>query len=92
MEAKDVELEHRIRDIIAVVADDMDAVTFDVEDRVAYIEGVVASDRERRLISDLVRRLDGIAGVVTCLFVEHILERASDCRPSPLHPHSTLIR
>ena len=73
-EDKDVQIARRVRDIVAVVATDMDAVHFDVEDGVAYIEGVVGSDVERRAISNAISHVDGLNEVVTCLATEHVLE------------------
>lgn len=73
MERHDEELQRRVRDVIAVVTEDLDAVTFEVEDGVAYIEGVVPSDRERRQISRAVSRIDGLSQVFMCLSTERIL-------------------
>ncbi len=88
MEERDVELERRVRDIIAVVLEDIDSVTCEVEDGVAYIEGVVPSDERRRTISKIVGHLDGLASVVTCLATERVLpsadrEHAADLLFSP---------
>ncbi len=95
MERQDVELQRRVRDVIAVVTEDLDAVRFEVEDGVAYIEGVVPSERERRQISQAVSRIEGLAQVFTCLSTERILptpaERtATHYAPTPMlmHYHS----
>ncbi len=86
MAEHDVELARRVRDIVAVVADDIDNVTFEVEDGVAYIEGVVSTDGERRAISHAVAELDGLDRVVTCLATEHVLTAASDVGGGVLYP------
>lgn len=70
---RDRELAWRVRDIIAVIADDIDAVTYEVEDGVVYIEGVVSDDRERWAICRAVRRLAGMSHVVICLSTERVL-------------------
>ena len=95
MEGRDHELERRVRDVIAVVTEDIDAVTCEVEDGVAYIEGVVPSERERRLISKTVSRIDGLTQVFTCLSTERIIpspvpHEATDSLPPPvlMHYHS----
>ena len=72
-EHDDSALEQRIRDIIAVVAEDIDAITVEVEDGVAYIEGVVPSQEHRQAIAGAARRLKGLRGVITCLAVERVL-------------------
>lgn len=76
MDDRDKTLEQRIRDIIAVATSDIDAVLVEVEDGVAYVEGVVSGERERNAIMTNLRRVPGICGLVTCLSVEHV-------RPSP---------
>ncbi len=86
MAEHDVELARRVRDIVAVVADDMDNVTFDVEDGVVYIEGVVPNDEQRRAISSAVSHLDGLDRVVTCLATEHVLPAPTDVDKSTLYP------
>ena len=66
-------LEQRIRSIIAVVAEDIDAITVEVEDGVAYIEGVVPSPEQRQAIAEAAHWLRGLRGVITCLAVERVL-------------------
>ncbi len=93
MEETDRRLAQRIRDVIAVATDDIDAIAVAVEDGVAYIEGVVASEQERRAIASAVRRIDGLNRVITCLSTEHILPRSStESRqqriPPPVMTHS----
>ena len=95
MERRDHELERRVRDVVAVVTDDIDAVTCEVENGVAYIEGVVPSERERRQIARAVSRIDGLTQVFTCLSTERILQTPSlsaamDLLPTPvlMHYHS----
>lgn len=94
MERLDRELERKVRDVIAVVTDDIDAVTCEVEDGIAYIEGVVPSERERRLISKTVSRLNGVTQVFTCLSTERIMQSPSQyaqadlLQPVLMHYHS----
>ncbi len=95
MEERDQELKRKVRDIIAVVIPDIDAVMCDVENGVAYIEGVVPTERERRQISMAVRRIDGLAHVVTCLSTERIMKPATEhencelyATPVIMHYHS----
>lgn len=73
MSNKDEELARRVRGIVAVVSPDIDAVMCEVEDGVAYIEGVVPDDQARRTISRLARQLDGLTHVVTCLATEQVV-------------------
>ena len=86
MAEHDVELARRVRDIVAVVADDLDDVTFDVEDGVVYIEGVVPTEEQRRAITNAVSHLDGLDRVVTCLATEHVLPAPTDVSPNTLYP------
>lgn len=83
---QDVDLARRVRDILAVATDDIDAVTSEVEDGVVYIEGVVPSEQHRRAISDAVRELDGVSRVITCLATEHIMPNAAEKESAPLYP------
>jgi|GEM_PF-2168032 len=89
----DIELARRVRDILAVATDDLDAVTSEVEDGVVYIEGVVPSDDHRRAISNAVSHLDGVSQVITCLATEHVLPSISDQEdrgflyPTPVYMH-----
>ncbi|MDQ6694285.1 MAG: BON domain-containing protein [Chloroflexota bacterium] len=93
---RDVELERRVRGIIAVVLEDIDAVICEVEDGVAYIEGVVPSEDSRRTINKIVGGLDGLTHVVTCLTTETVIpsltkEREGDTllsAPVLMHYHS----
>jgi predicted neutral ceramidase superfamily lipid hydrolase len=73
MEEVDRRLESKVRDIVAVATDDIDAVTVAVEDRVAYIEGVVGDEGKRRAIANTVRNVRGLRRVITCLVTEHVL-------------------
>jgi hypothetical protein len=68
----DETLTRRIRDIVAVATEDIDGVRVEVEDGVAYLEGVVSSAREANAISRAVRRLPGLYHVVTCLSTEKV--------------------
>ncbi len=74
MERHDEELQRRVRDVIAVVTEDLDAVRFEVEDGVAYIEVEEPSERQRRLISQTLSSIDGLSQVFTCLSTEKIME------------------
>lgn len=76
MEGRDPELARKVRDIIAVLLEDIDAVIWEVEDGVAYIEGVVPAERDRYRISRAVQRVEGIRQVITCLCTERILKPA----------------
>jgi hypothetical protein len=80
MNDADRALASRIRDIVAVVTDDVDAVAVAVEDGVAYIEGVVPTERQRRVIVRSVRGLDGLKRVVTCLATERVRPAAGQTR------------
>jgi len=64
----------------------MDNVTFDVEDGLVYIEGVVSSEEQRRAISSAVSHLDGLAHMVTCLATEHVLPAPTEVDKSTLYP------
>ncbi len=86
MADRDLELARRVRDIVAVVTDDLDDVSFDVEDGVVYIEGVVPTDEKRRAISRAVSHLDGLDRVVTCLATEHVLPGGVDVGVNALYP------
>jgi osmotically-inducible protein OsmY len=78
MEDTDIQLEQSIRDIIAVAADDLDSVTFDVEDGVAYLEGVVPDEQRREALLKAVNRLPGVDRVIPCLATEHVLPMLTD--------------
>ncbi|HEY0071561.1 MAG TPA: BON domain-containing protein [Chloroflexia bacterium] len=91
MERLDHELERRVRDVVAVVTDDIDAVTCEVEDGVAYIEGVVPSERERRQITKAVNRIDGLTQVFTCLSTERILKTPAQYAPAGMLPTPVLM-
>lgn len=91
MERHDEELQRRVRDVIAVVTEDLDAVTFEVEDGVAYIEGVVPSERERRQISQAVSRIEGLSQVFTCLSTERILPAPTQHATPPSLPTPVLM-
>ena len=94
MDDSNKELAQRVRDIIAVVTDDIDGVMFEVEDGVAYIEGVVPSDQERKAISSAVRQLDGLTHVITCLATEKVIPPPENSSVAPyptpvlMHHHS----
>lgn len=75
MDDVDRELARRILDIIAVASEDIDAITVAVEDRIAYIEGAVPTEGQRRAIVGAAHNLKGLRQVVTCLATEHVLPR-----------------
>lgn len=86
MEQQDIELARRVRDILAVASDDIDAITSEVEDGIVYIEGVVPTDDKRRAINTAVSRLDGVNDVITCLATEHVLPLTEEQDNSILYP------
>ncbi|MEA2574091.1 MAG: hypothetical protein QOH93_1389 [Chloroflexia bacterium] len=95
MEQGDQELQRRVRDVIAVVTEDLDAVRFEVEDGIAYIEGVVPSEREQLQISRALSRIEGLSQVFTCLSTERIMQAPAshttvEVLPTPvlMHYHS----
>src|SRR5687768_577021 len=75
---EDEALTRRIRDIVAVVTNDIDGVRIEVEEGVAYLEGVVSSTAEARAISRAVGKLRGLTHVVACLSTEKVLATASE--------------
>lgn len=83
---QDVEIARRVRDILAVATDDIDAVTSEVEDGVVYIEGVVPSEQHRKAISGAVRELEGVSQVITCLATEHIIPNTAERESPQLYP------
>ena len=91
MEVRDQELQRRVRDIIAVVSEDIDAVTCEVEQGVAYIEGVVPSDEERRMISQAVRQVDGLTHVITCLATERVIAMSNEAPETVLYPTPVMM-
>lgn len=89
---EDETLTRRIRDIVAVATTDIDGVRVEVEDGVAYIEGVVSSADEARIITRAVGGLRGLTRVVTCLSTEKVLaaaneEAAENILPPPVLMH-----
>lgn len=92
MYVKDRVLEQRIRDIVAVVTPDIDAVLVEVEDGVAYVEGVMPSEGKRRAMLNTIGRITGLRKLVSCVVTEHIFTgmRHGDVReqsPPPLVLH-----
>jgi hypothetical protein len=77
MEDNDVKLARQVANVVAVVVEDLDAVSVEVEDGVVYLEGVVPEDEQRRSISGAVRGIQGVDQVISCLAVEHVLPRRS---------------
>lgn len=92
MEERDQQLKRRIRDIIAVVTPDIDAVMFDVEDGIAYIEGVVSTQEQRTQISNALRQLDGLTHAVICLSTEHIMRVCTARQNRELNATPALVR
>ncbi len=81
MNEHDSRLAQRVRDVIAVATEDIDAMKVAVEDSVAYIEGTVESGQQRRTIEDTVLQIHGIDRVITCLSEEHVLPLAHSLDP-----------
>lgn len=86
MSDNDMELARRVRDIVAVMSDDLDAVSYDVEDGVVYIEGVVPTEEQRDNIAHAVSRVEGVEQLVTCLSTEHVLPTRPAPQPDTLVP------
>jgi osmotically-inducible protein OsmY len=82
MKNNDAKLARQVAAVVAVVVEDLDAVSVEVEDGVVYIEGVVPEEEQRRSISGAVRGIEGVDQLISCLAVEHVLPR----RPSGLSP------
>jgi hypothetical protein len=88
----DEELTRRVASVIAVVVDDFDAVSVEVEDGVVYLEGVVPEEELRRSIAGAVRGIDGVDHLISCLAVEHVLPRRQPLQsqldiPAPVQMH-----
>jgi osmotically-inducible protein OsmY len=77
MEETDRELAERVRDVVAVAAEDIDTITVAVEDGVAYIEGVVENKGQRQAIISAVEKIAGLNRVISCLATEHVLPRSN---------------
>ena len=75
MDDVDEMLAERIMNIVAVAVDDIDAVNVSVENRIAYLEGVVPDEDQRKAIVQGVRNVDGLARSIICLANEHVLPR-----------------
>lgn len=89
---EDEALRKRMRDIVAVVAKDLDCVRVDVEDGVAYVEGVVSSAEEANTIVRTIARLRGLRRVVTWLSTETVMDahtdnKVDDIVPTPVVMH-----
>lgn len=76
--SEDDALERRVRDIVAVATKDLDTVRVEVEDGVAYVEGVVGSQEEADAILRVIERLDGLKRVVTWLSIETVVSVRAD--------------
>jgi osmotically-inducible protein OsmY len=77
MKTSDVLMTKRLRDILAVSVEDLDAVSATVEDGVAYLEGVVPSDEQRKSILRLAKRTTGTVRVIACLSTEKVRPRGA---------------
>jgi hypothetical protein len=75
---EDETLIRRIRDIVAVATKDIDGIRIEVEEGVAYLEGVVSISDEAEAIARAVGRLRGLSDVVTCLSTEKVLAAAHE--------------
>jgi len=81
----------RLRDIVAVTVDDLDAVSASVEDGVAYLEGVVPYEEQRRSLVRLAERTDGISTVIACLSTERVPTHATRFSNPPEVPAAVLM-
>jgi hypothetical protein len=85
---EDETLAKRSRDIIAVTAKDLDSVRVEVEEGVAYVEGVVSSADEARAIVRAMGKLRGLRHIVTWLSTETVMAAHADSRvntpPTPV--------
>lgn len=95
MEVQDRVLEQRIRDIVAVATPDIDSVMVEVEEGVAYVEGVMPSEGKRLAMLCAIRRIPGLRRLVSCVAAEHIFtgirqanEREETDPPLVLHLYS----
>ena len=58
------------------VTGDTSNVRVEVEDGIAYLDGVVSNSRLRKDIEETTRNTDGIGSVVNSIVVEHIINLA----------------
>ena len=86
MNEHDSRLAQRVRDVIVVATEDIDAMRVTVEDSIAYIEGTVESGEQRRTIEGTVLQIDGIDRVITCLSEEHVIPSAHSLDPQWIVP------
>ena len=92
MKNNDAKLARQVANVVAVVVEDLDAVSVEVEDGVVYIEGVVPEEEQRRSISGAVRGIQGVDQLISCLAVEHVLPRRQATQssldvPAPVQMH-----
>jgi len=90
MDNQDRVLEQRIRDIVAVATPDIDAIMVEVEDGVAYVEGVVPTAGQRKVLLNTIRRLPGLDRLISCVAAEHVFTGTSTegvDTPCPLVMH-----
>jgi hypothetical protein len=95
MHDTDKDLYRKIAGITAVVVEDIDAVLITVEDGVAYIEGVIPDEQQRRAIAHAVGKIEGLRRVIICLATERVLpvprthlEQPDVSTPILMHYHS----
>jgi hypothetical protein len=73
--------------MLGVSVDDLDAVSIKVEDGVAYIEGAVSFDQQRRLISRPAHGPTGVRNVMGRIKTENGPPgQARDCKPLAVAP------
>ena len=91
VDTEDEALAHRIRDIVAVVASDLDSVRVEVEDGVAYLEGVVSSAEEAGTILRAIAKLRGLTHVVTWLSTETLMPAPHEIQYERIVPSPVLM-
>lgn len=64
---------------------DTSAVRVEVEDGIAYLDGVVSNPKLRQEVEETTRNTDGVGQVVNSIVVEHILNLSS-FGYVPIHP------
>ena len=71
----------KLEDVIGDISD----VRVEVEDGIAYLDGVVSSPKLRMDIEETTRNTEGVGNVVNSIVVEHVVNLAhSDYNPT--HP------
>jgi transcriptional regulator of aromatic amino acid metabolism len=82
----DIDLARRVRQILALLLDDIDTVQVEVEHSVVYLEGVAVNAAEKQKIDQHIRRLPGVREVVNCLSLEHVACLATELNVTAPHP------